>query len=80
MERRKVYLHASLAKQRNVCWLVNKSNDAKLVQLTPFIIRYMLISGKSFVLGMVALLTSGKPPTLWWAIFNVSFSLLLRCR
>lgn len=37
----------------------------------------MLISSDALVLEMVVLLTSGKPPTLWWAVSNVSICLLL---
>lgn len=50
------------------CWSVPIEpchGAATVLRLTPFIIRYMLISQDDFVLRGLMLLTSGKPPTLW---------------
>ena len=45
MRRWKVYLHATLAKQ---AMLVKITHSAEVVQLTPFIIRYMPVSRGTF--------------------------------
>jgi hypothetical protein len=48
----------------------------KVIKLTPFIIRYMLVSEVTLINRRV-LLTSGRPPTLWCAVSNVSSCPLL---